>query len=341
MTKIFVHVPDNTACSYYRCVLPVTHCYHELSLKDIKLVADFQPLDGELFDVYFFNRVIKPDFWQYIQQLIQMGKKVVWQTDDDLWNVPTWNPAFYKITRLDINILSEVVQRANSLVFSTDYLADAIGRKENTFVLPNLIDCTDFMPYHERNNKPLKILWTGSYTHDEDLKQIIDTVYKVIDKYSDVQFIFWGYYPPDLFEQVDDSFLKRYEPKYRDRVAFLNWIEGRAYFDILDKLKPDIALGPLADCHFNKCKSSLKSLEMIMAGTAFIGSRLTPYEWIQHGTTGLLVHDSNGWFDWICYLIDHPQMRKQMVLKGQERIRESFSWQSSAKGIWQNAFEAF
>jgi len=338
MKKIFVHIPDQSGSSYYRASLPISHCYHELSCRGIKLIGDFQPSDAEIFDAYLFHRVIKPDFWQYIQQLIKMRKKIIWQTDDDLWNIPTWNPAFYRVTYLDRTVLTEVVENATSIIVSTDHLSDLIGQHEKTQVLPNLIDCTDFQPYADRNNRPLKILWTGSYTHDEDLQQIIEPMYKVIEKYkSKVQFIFWGYFPPVLFEKDENHFLPKFSPKHKNNVAFLNWVNGRNYFDILARLKPDIALGPLADCEFNYCKSSLKSLEMSMAGAVFIGSKLKPYEWITEGRTGLLVN-SDGWFDAICYMVDNSMMRKQMVLNAQEEIRDKYTWQSLAKNQWIDAF---
>lgn len=338
--KIFIHIPDGAASSYYRSVLPYLHCFHECSCRGIKLVSGKQPETGEPFDAYFLQRIIKPQFWTYAQELIRNGAKIIWQTDDDLWNIPEWNPAYHKVTALDKNVLSEVVERAHHLVTSTQYLADKINKPEKTHVLPNLIDEMDFRNYDRKPNQPVKILWTGSFTHSEDLSKLIEPIQKVIEKYQDrVKFIFWGFFPSGLFDVKEYEGLPTFKPKHEKNVAFLNWMDGNQYFEILGRVQPDIALGPLADCEFNRCKSSLRSLEMSMAGAAFVGSDITPYQWIENGVTGRLVKDE--WFEVLSELIEDEELRREMSYNAREQIWEEFSWQSNSKYKWIDAFQSF
>lgn len=57
-----------------------------------------------------------------------------------------------------------------------------------------------------------------------------------------------------------------------------------------------VSLAPLVNNEFNKCKSNLKVLEAAATTTAFIGSKMHPYEgMIEHGVTGWLAKDKREW----------------------------------------------
>jgi glycosyltransferase involved in cell wall biosynthesis len=346
MPRIFMHIPDSSACSYYRATLPVLHCYSDLSKEGIQLIGDHKPVDGELFDAYVFHSIVKSEFLKILSNILNIGKKIVWETDDDLWNIPDWNVASLKVGSNDKLNLIKLIDKVDFIHVSTDNLNKLIGKQHKTYVLPNLIDLSCFPIYKFTSSEysythPLKILWTGSETHVGDLTQIVEPVMRLLDKFKGkIQFIFWGHLPEEFVEYSRPlgSKFPLVNSKYGEQILYIPWIKTRMYCDKLISLQPDIAIAPLYDCVFNYSKSSIKSLETIMAGAAFIGSNLPPYQWIEHGKTGLLANTPNDWYSLLENLIENAELRKHLVDNGQEEIRNKYCWQSSSKNIWLKAF---
>lgn len=326
-----MHVPNSSGCSLYRATLPVLHCYHELSRKGIQIIGDHTPLDREFCDAFIFHRIIKPDFFEYISAIMDSESKVAWQLDDDIWNIPDEYPIKKHLEPKDLEIAEKLKERSDAIITSTKYLADLINKPQKTFVAPNLVDLSFFQQEFRRlkERKPIRILWCGSKSHSLDLQQIINPVIKLIEKHkSNVHFIFWGHFPAELLDYKDTGCL-----------SIIPWTEGRLYFDQLRQIEPDIGLAPLSDYKFNYSKSNLKSLEMIMAGAAFIGTNLVTYDWIEHGRTGLLVEpeDEDSWFESIDQLIQDYDLRVELAKNGQHQVKQKYAWQSQAKDRWINA----
>lgn len=339
--KIFVHIPDSTAPSFYRATLPTLHLYHDLSMHGITLIGDHRPINGENFDAYLIHRVVRADFWTFVNHLIENGKKVIWQTDDDLWNIPSWNPASKRVFEADRAIIHKLAYGAERIVVSTEHLKSLIEYPEKISVLPNLVDLS-FFPMNKQQRKPYTtILWAGSPTHERDLQEVVEPIQRILEEFTDVRVVFWGYAPTELadFFRPPGDRHAWLVPKSK-QVVFMDWAEGRLYFEALNRMTPDIALGPLHDSKFNYSKSSIKSLEMIAAGAAFIGTDLPPYQWIENGVTGMLVPpgDRQGWYDALKKLIVDVQFRKQLNICGQTVVRAKYCWQSTGRDVWTNFF---
>lgn len=343
MAKIFLHVPNETACSLYRGSLPIAHCYHELTEHDVRIVGDKAPLQEEDFSHYIFNRVVSKDFYeQHIEQYIKNNKKLIWQSDDDLWNIPDWNPSSKLITSELLEMTHIFMSKVLKFIVSTDELADLINKPEKTYVLPNLIDSTYFSPEIEKVDGPIKIVWAGSASHDKDLDQIVEPLSKILEKYKERVFaIFWGYLPSGLanFERVPGFPHANIVPKYPN-LFYGEWFNGRIYYQKLMQLQTDIAIMPLSNCKFNKSKSNLKYLEMSMSGAACIATKLPPYECIKHNETGMLVEpdDSDAWFDYMVELIENKDLRRRFARNARQQIIEEYSWQCSQRDKWLKAF---
>ncbi len=355
MSKIFIHLPDGSACSYYRVVLPTMQCYSDLAKEGIQLIFGDSPVEGEKCDVYMFHRIIKKNFWQAIYQLQCKGSKICWSLDDDIFNVTSQNPASNKIHDLDKKLAIELYDYWDSMVVNTKPLFDLINRPEKTFIAPNLVDLSCFTTTKKQlkkntkfgfsSNPPIRILWTGSNTHDEDLQQIVEPVLELIKQFGQsIQFVFWGYLPTSFADFVrkpgSDHAILKPKKTLEKNIIYVPTVPFRAYYDLLANLDVDIGIAPLSDCKFNHSKSSLKSLEMIMSGAAFVGTNLTPYQWIENHQDGILIEpgDKNGWFEAIKELIHDRTKRKSLVQRGKEKIQAKYCWQSPAKNIWLEFF---
>lgn len=338
---IFTHIPDESACSLYRNRLPFMHCYSELSKHGILLVGDEKPQEKEDFDVFCINRIVRARFFQeYCVRMIESDKTLVWQTDDDLWNIPEWNPSSELLEPGDLECTKVLMDRANQIFVSTDELAEAVNFPDKTTVLPNLIDLALFGERKNINNPDIiKIVWMGSSSHDIDLEQVVTPIEKIVKDFSNVVVIFWGYLPTGLGTFVrKPGFPYAHIVPRLPNVYFGEWFTGRTYFRKLVSLEPDIAIMPLADCKFNNSKSNLKYLEMSMAGAACIATDLPPYKCIKHLETGILIEDPLDWYDAIANLIKDKELRQKLASNAQEQIRQEYSWQCSKKDLWLNAF---
>lgn len=327
--KIFIHDPEYSAVSYNRIELPVKHCYHNLSKEGIRIIVSKDILPG--CDVYIFHRLIRPKLWEQIYPLYSKGYKIVWQIDDDLFNIPPWNYASRLVRDSDKAFIKELIPYWHKIITTTQELSDVIGQPDKTLVLPNLLDLTHFISKKTTQSNKIKILWAGSNSHDGDLVQLIDPVNNIIKKY-DVQFMFWGSIPIELSNCVKGANGIIQLPKNPKNICFIGATTLNQYYDILNGLKADIALAPLVDCRFNHCKSNLKSLEMIMSGAALIASSISPYKWLGKDY-GVLVQ--NEWEEAIEHLMSID--RQPMIRAGQEYIKNNFSWQNN-RDIWLNAF---
>jgi glycosyltransferase involved in cell wall biosynthesis len=342
MAKIFLNIPNETACSLYRGTLPIAHCYHELTHHGVRIIGDKGPLHEEEFSHYIFNRVINKDFYvQHIEQYIRDNKKLVWQSDDDLWNIPKWNPSSKLITKELLDMTNAFMTNALKLIVSTNELAALINKPEKTYVLPNLIDPTYFRPEGEREDGPVKLVWAGSASHDKDLDQIVEPLSKILEKYKERVFaIFWGYLPSGLanFERVPGFPHANIVPKYPN-LFYGEWFNGRIYYQKLMQLQTDIAIMPLNDCKFNYSKSNLKFLEMSMSGAACIATNLPPYKCIKPNETGMLVEpeDKDAWFNCMEELIENKDLRRRLAKNARQQVIEEYSWHCSQKDKWVNA----
>jgi len=339
-TKIFFNIPNETACGLYRGTLPLLHCYHELAMQGIRLIGDKSPFNNEEFTHYIFNRIINEEFYNNAFKMLE--KKLIWQTDDDIWNIPSWNPSCRLIKPNQLDITNHFIQKALMVIVSTDHLAKLINMPEKTVVLPNLIDSTYFNTKNKKEPGPIKIVWAGSASHDKDLEDIIEPIIKILEKYKErVVVIFWGYLPTALanFEREPGFPTANLVPKYPN-LYYGEWFNGRIFYEKLMQLHTDIAIMPLTDCEFNKSKSNLKYSEMSMSGAACIATNLLPYQCIKHNETGMLVEpgDKDAWFNCMEELIENETFRLKLAANAKLHVMEEYSWQCPQREKWLEAF---
>ena len=74
----------------------------------------------------------------------------------------------------------------------------------------------------------------------------------------------------------------------------------------------DIAIAPIKDTQFNRCKSNIKWLEHSMLKTPMVLSDVTPYKMVKHGETGFLAKTTEDWVTYLSLLIENPAERKRI-----------------------------
>jgi glycosyltransferase involved in cell wall biosynthesis len=89
-------------------------------------------------------------------------------------------------------------------------------------------------------------------------------------------------------------------------------------------LDMDVMVAPLQAHPFNRSKSPLRVLEAAMLGIPVVASDYGPYaQFVQHGTTGLLVRADHEWGKHLRALVEDTAMREEL---GANARQQAATW---------------
>jgi glycosyltransferase involved in cell wall biosynthesis len=333
--KILLHFLTSTGCDAFRSFLPFRHCHRQLAEEGIslELARDIGNLKDNRYDACIFHRHISSDFVPVVYALkTYSGSKIIWDLDDNLFEIPQSNPAYSAFKAVDHNVLKMYLAWSDFLTCSTNTLATQLMEKyqadpSRIAVLPNLVDLNDWP--REKSACPkdkIHIIWAGSATHQDDLELIKEPVQRILKERDDVRFTFIGMIPQELLQE---------DP---ERIAFYYGCEVKYYSRYLSEFNPDISLAPVVDHDFNRAKSGIKWMEGTLAGAATIASNIDPYsDVIRHNETGLLV-EPDEWYDAMNKLISQPHEIKRLHNNARQSVEREHSWNSPQYEKWMAFF---
>ena len=192
---------------------------------------------------------------------------------------------------------------AAAVTVSTPELKLALARfNSNIYVLPNLLNEELWTRPRSLRDDRIVIGFTGTSTHQEDLRIAEEALFRLSEKHgSRLAFHFMGCMTEKVGRLPSFTF-EHFQTSYE------------SFADALQASPIDIAIVPLEDNPFNRCKSNIKWLEYSACGIAGIYSDLPPYSHcIDHGRTGLLVSNTTeAWFQALDNLIQNPEQRRAL-----------------------------
>lgn len=258
----------------------------------------------------------------FISQMLSCGKPVIYETDDLLTSIPEGNPC--KISGDGAApYINNLMGKAALVVVSTDALKEQYaGFARRIEVLPNRIDPAlwSFPPPTRGDDGVITIGYAGSDSHRVDLEMLDDVLERIAHAYAHrVRFCCIG---------VATERQKRL-PGFR----LIEGSQGYArYPRLLHDAGFDIALAPLVDNPFNRCKSNIKWQEYSACGFAGLYADLPPYDdTVEHGRTGLLVGpEPDQWYQGIALLITHPELRRELGRQARQEVQRHHTLSSHA-----------
>lgn len=210
----------------------------------------------ELVDNVFMQRPFNLTHLANARLAKEYNKKIWIDHDDFLLGVTSDNP--YHWIYNDPEIRSSIVQileMADLVTVTTEALKTEYSKfNKNIHVVPNAF-------HKARLNEPLTygknntVLWRGSQTHHRDLIEYKDEIIEVAHANPEWEWVFFGFDPWYISEKM---------PK--NKVTFANQMDLFDYFYALRQISPKIAIVPLHDTTFNRCKSNIAAIESIYAG---------------------------------------------------------------------------
>lgn len=359
---------DESACSVYRIVQPLFKLLENgmaniLTIKEgPELATDFALQKVMESDIILVHRPASEEWFKFIKTCRKFGKIIVVDYDDDPFNTSPLNPYYQfigteevefvwpdgkremlwsknpmehggRLLDIETNIRRRDLFRASfknadMVSTTTDILRSKLATiNPNTVVLPNLVDFEQY-PIVEHSKKRIRIGWQGGASHYEDLYMVAPAIKKILKKYDNVDFVFWG----DL----------RMYGLFRDipmeRVECHQWVKQIVYPYKLACLNLDIGLCPIVDNEFNRNKSAIKWMEYSVVKAATVASNIPPYSTvIEDDKTGFLV-DENGWFDAMEKLVLDNDKRKKLSDNAFDEVHTNHNANSKAY-LWLNAYE--
>lgn len=276
----------------------------------------------------------------------KFNKKVIIDLDDNYLDVVPSHPLYhrFKETKKERAFLSTILTFADAITVSTEPLKQRIAEhlkkvykiEKPIFVIPNMNEAKewDFKPAVKDKNKVV-IGYSGSNSHYDDLQMMFPALAKIMDKYPHVYFESMGALGKENI-RIFNCFSE--EAKLRCDILPSTWT-FKEYPKHLASMKWDIAIAPLKDCAFSRCKSPIKFFEYSMYKIPVIASRVYPYyvpnfdrEVITHEQTGLLAKPDE-WFDMLERLVLDKTLRETLGNNAYDFVKANWQYNQDFSSV--------
>ncbi len=260
--------------------------------------------------------------------------KFVIDVDDNIFAIDKYNPIHMAIEPKYLEFLKGIVVDCKYITTTTEAIANVLReyrtyRDPNTVVvIPNLISTEKYIPAERTKRKKIVIGYAGGSSHYADLHHtgMYDALEKIMHEHKDV------------YVETVGMYIDKYLPKARHKFVY-----GKRgvdeWYKLYNKLKFDIAVAPLEDTPFTRCKSNIKWQEYSLMGIPTIASNVGPYkDTIKHGSDGWLCENNKeSWYNAFKLLITNQDLRNKIGSKAKERVVNEFSieknWQKIQEGL--------
>ena len=332
--KMIAMLKDNTGSGWWRMMLPSRHMDIPNCRIDITDAAiDFDQLLE--YDTIFVQRTHTWDGYYALQRLASAGKRIVYDIDDDMFNITPDNPSYGQITRDDQRAAAACMKLADVVTTTTARLAQRLAgvvNGVNPVVIPNSMDTQDnWLPWVATGSPDewKRLFWSGGASHAEDWMECFGAVEAVMKARDDVRLVIMGYLPPVVQYSIS-------KPHFAGRIEYVGFEHPETYYEMIHHVRADVALAPLRPTEFNGCKSAIKFLEYSLIGIPTVASDTPPYsDVIEDKKNGRLVSGEDEWVKAINFLLDKDSKRRDMVKEARSTCEGMYDIKSYAQR-WEN-----
>ena len=357
--KLTYFLRDNGGCGYYRADLPFKTIAASGEAKVFKIEkgdnADHISKGFDA-DVVMIPRVSEEQMITIMKDLQRMGKKVVVDYDDDMFNISPFSPHYgdfgtenvvvqhegqslvlwedgrninLKLNRKRADAVRKACELADMVTTTTSICGDVYrAYNDNIVELPNCLDLSVWQKLPLKEHEEVRLFWAGGASHYGDWCLLSEALPIVMRKYPQAKLVLMG--------SKFDGTLKDI-PK--DRIEFHQWVPTPAYPYKIAILNPDIALIPLEDNTFNRSKSCLKFIEQGALEVPAVCSLVSPYKEVYTGANGVFIENNStkGWVDGISALIEDKMLRWKIGGESRKVVEQYFNIEKQYTK-WLNAY---
>ena len=321
--KGIVMLRDTGGCGYWRMML--TARYMDRKNIYIDLTGGAVKFDSLLeYDTIYVQRIHDWESFYILERLKKIGKRIIYDIDDDLFAIPEDNPASRMMGRNEQMAAVECMKLADVVTTTTTVLQERLAQLldgRTPVVVPNALDLDEGWLPTQMTGSPdgwQRIFWQGSNTHDEDWHECFDALDHIMAKRKNIRLVLMGFLPTRIRENMN-------APHWKDRIEYLGPMEPEAYFHIIKHIRAEVGLAPLNQNVFNMAKSPIKWIENSMIGMPTVASDVWAYsDVIENVKDGFLCSSKEDWIEAIEICLDDAKARKAMVEKARQKIRSQF-----------------
>lgn len=285
--------------------------------------------EPEEFDAFVGQRAGNYEGLGYWRKLRAGHNRLVYENDDDVFDLSLENPAYADFARLDVRAALQAYMTYSDLVtVTTEHLADVFGEYSagRPVVLPNFIR-NFVLDLPREDHRRMRLGYMGASSHGRDVELATEPVRRFMRQNPNWELNLLG---------------SDYRASFRvprDRMNLVTWThildDDEKFYRAIDF---DVAIAPLLDTGFNRSKSYIKALEYNARGIPVIASDVRPYrEFIQHGVNGFLVKKPHEWGSYLNMLATDDDLRENMGKQGKE-VAAQYTIEKNWK-LWADAYE--
>jgi glycosyltransferase involved in cell wall biosynthesis len=329
-TRIRAYIADRAGCAFARIVNPLGHLarkYPDNYFVQVHNSIYTDHVHGN--DIVVFERQFKPEVYTYAVKMKKAGAKIVYEIDDDLFNIPDWNPARNILGVKSVqNGIRMFLGLSDAMFVSTNRLAEVYGKFcKRIFVLPNSIDY-DFFFSNVRNEGKKAVLWQGSMTHYKDISIMGDSLARIA-KEKKYTLKMWCGFDLVTHKPIFDI----------PGSVVIPLVQFESFYPMFSLIDSHVGVAPLCAVPFNLGKSNLKFLEYTAQGIVTVASNYGPYkETIEHEKTGILISDNRDWYSAVMYLLEDDIKREEILKNAQEFVRDNYNIVANCD-LWKTAID--
>lgn len=298
-------LPNNSGSRYWRLELPFKYLNRIEGVEAV--IADkYETIDDvcKWADVVVVQSIVDREkiaaLYAYQQE---QGLKLVADVDDWL-EVDADNPHRVEHEQTDAPfVILKVLGIADMITTTTKPLQKKLNLiNQNVSILPNYIDLEMWeKPVKPKVSSKIRVGWTGSITHLEDLKMIREPLSRIAGEFPNVQFVFVGDLRiKELFKGIN--------------IEVMPGVKFDLFPTRLSGLRLDVGIAPLTDREFNKHKSNIKWQEYsvnhipgVYSPTVY-KSTLPKFD----GKYGMIAENDEQWYQALKNLIINENLRRDI-----------------------------
>jgi glycosyltransferase involved in cell wall biosynthesis len=305
-------------------------------------LLDISKINHKCFDIIIIQRSISLNLKNIIKKCEEYDIKIIYETDDDLINLPKEHVDYINYKHRIENI--EFLAKNSSLIIvSTPILKKRYEKyNKNISVIKNH-KIKIFSNKNNResvkiesndsNNKKIKIGYFGGDTHQQDLLILKKPIENLKKKELNFQFEVLGTYKEkDLKKYGLESLFNILEYPTDDNTEgrFLNF---KDFMKLLKKVaKWDIGVCPLIENEFNNGKSELKYIEYTSLEIPSVSSNVEVYSLaITDGYNGFLASTPEQWEEKLERLINSKQLREEILNNAILDVEKNYSLKNTVR----------
>lgn len=260
--------------------------------------------------------------------------KIVYEIDDALTDLPLHHPHYLHFERFR-PFIYEYLKNADLVTVSTEGLKRLYSSYSDKIVVLNNYFSNELITkkvsFPRFSDGPVKILFSGTITHEPDFKEIEGVLRRILNEFGEaVELLMWGGTTFTSLSQLNN--VKIIDEFYNDYYKYLQKLQT---------IEADFAVIPLNDNVFNRSKSHIKWIEYSACGIPGIYSNIGEYSVsIRNEVTGILVDNNyEQWYNAIRRFIEDEGFRENIARISYETVHNDFTFEKNCH-LWDKAYRS-